>query len=297
MFQRNAFGKCLSYKSMIKSIRHITTLELPELEPYKTLRRPIEHLQQGIFVAEGEKVIVRLLESSLTIQSILLSQDWFDAYKASIEQNFNSIEVFIGEKKLLESIVGHVLHQSIMGLAKVPKQISIDEIIINDLRKAASLYVLVDGITNAENMGVIVRNCVCFNADALMVLPTSCDPYLRRSVRNSMGNIFQLPIVYLNKFTDNRHLQGDGHMNEIMELKSKGIKFYAAHPHPKSVDIRTAKIDDRSCIVLGAEGHGISQKVLDLCDEFVTIPMKVGVDSLNVASASAVILWELQNHK
>ena len=282
---------------MITAINYIATLERPELEPYRTLRRPIEHLEQGIFVAEGEKVIVRLLESSLTVRSVLLSQDWFDIYRPLIEQNPNAIEVFIGEKRLLETIVGHVLHQSIMGLATVPKPILSHELLSgNDnlakisehknsvhFRKVNTLYVVVDGITNAENMGVIVRNCVCFNVDALLVLSTSCDPYLRRSVRNSMGNIFQLPIVYIHNTTQ-----------ELQRFKEHGFKIYGAHPHTKSIDIQKAQIPNKCCIVLGAEGHGISEEVLALCDEFVMIPMKAGVDSLNVASASAVMLWEVQ---
>ncbi len=287
---------------MINSINHITSLDLPELEPYKTLRRPIEHLQKGIFVAEGEKVIVRLLESVLTTYSILISQDWFDRYRSLIEQNSNSIEVFIGEKKLLETIVGHALHQSIMALAKVPRALSVDVLILKSSNPSSVLpvrfggnarrvFVLVDGITNAENMGVIVRNCVCFDVDALLVLPTSCDPYLRRSVRNSIGNIFQLPIVYLHGSTDDRHL------GEIKKLKQFGIKFYAAHPHQKSIDIRNATFAQQSCIVLGAEGQGISKEVLALCDEFVTIPMKEGVDSLNVASACAVVLFQVSIKK
>jgi tRNA G18 (ribose-2'-O)-methylase SpoU len=99
-----------------------------------------------------------------------------------------------------------------------------------------------------------------------------------------MGNIFQLPIVYIRDA-----------VTEIERLKSNGIHFYAAHPHPKSVDIRSIEYSQSSCIVLGAEGHGISPDVLELCDTYVTIPMKEGVDSLNVASASAVLLWEFRN--
>jgi tRNA G18 (ribose-2'-O)-methylase SpoU len=269
---------------MISSIQHISTLELPELEPYKTLRRPAEHLEQGIFVAEGEKVILRLLDSALVIQSILLSQDWFDEHQTLIERNANTIEVFIGGKKLLETIVGHVLHQSIMGVAKVPKPITSEEI-LDTLAADHRLFVLVDGITNAENMGVITRNCVCFGVDAVLVLPNSCDPYLRRSVRNSMGNIFQIPIVYIHSTIE-----------EIKRLKQSGVRFYAAHPHSKSIDIRSASFSKNSCIVFGAEGPGISSEVLELCDDFVSIPMKAGVDSLNVASASAVLLWELQKN-
>ncbi len=266
---------------MITSIEHITTLDHPELEPYRTLRRPVEHLEQGIFVAEGEKVIVRLLESTLTVRSILLSQDWFDVHKGLIEANAHPIRVFIGAKKLLESIVGHVLHQSIMGLASVPAQRHSDELFLQ--MKKRSVSVVVDGLTNAENMGVIVRNCVCFSVDALMVLPSSCDPYLRRSVRNSMGNIFQLPVIYIRDTKE-----------ELSRLKEHGFRLIGAHPHPSSIDITTADFSGKNIIVLGAEGHGISQEVLDLCDQFVTIPMKPGVDSLNVASASAVMLWEMQ---
>lgn len=266
---------------MIASIEHITTLDLPELEPYRTLRRPVEHLEQGIFVAEGEKVIVRLLESPLTIRSILLSQDWFEVHKGLIEANANMIRVFIGAKKLLETIVGHVLHQSIMGLATVPSQRHSDELFSSDQKHSTA--VVVDGITNAENMGVIVRNCVCFGVDALLVLPTSCDPYLRRSVRNSMGNIFQLPVIYIRDTKE-----------ELSRLREHGFRLIGAHPHPKSIEITRADFSGRNIIVLGAEGHGISQEVLDLCDEYVTIPMKPGVDSLNVASASAVMLWEIQ---
>ncbi|MDD8017141.1 MAG: hypothetical protein PHP42_02085, partial [Bacteroidota bacterium] len=159
---------------MINSIRQITTLDVPELEPYHSLRRPIEHLQQGIFIAEAEKVTLRLLESTLTVYSILLSNDWFEKHKQSIEMNPCNIDVYVAEKKLLETIVGHRLHQSIMALAKMPAALPIDELLQS--KKQQSLTVLVDGITNAENMGVIARNCVCFEVDALIVLSSSCDP-------------------------------------------------------------------------------------------------------------------------
>lgn len=282
---------------MILTNNHIDTLDIPEMDPYKSLRRPIEHLEQGIFIAEGEKVVTRLLESRLTVETMLLSQDWFDLYHPLIEKNPHPIKVFIGKKKLLETIVGHSLHQSMMALAKVPAPITVEDLLSKNIENLQKLYVLVDGIANAENMGVIVRNCVCFGVDALIVMPTSCDPYLRRSVRNSMGNIFQLPIVYLNTFTtDERHSGENGHLFEIEKLKQSGIKLYAAHPNPKSIHINEIHFSKQSCIVLGAEGPGVSQEILDLCDEFVSIPMKEGVDSLNVASASAVMLWEFQKN-
>lgn len=264
---------------MIASIHHITTLSHPELEPYRTLRRPEEHLRQGIFVAESGKVVARLLASSLRPMSMLMSDDWYQQFLQAIESHPSPIKIFIGEKSLLESIVGHRLHQSIMAVAKIPGKITSSDMIRSIPENA--LYVMADGITNSENMGVIVRNCVCFNADALLVLPSSCDPYLRRSVRNSMGNIFQLPIVYL-----------DDNETDIGRIRTAGIRIYAAHPQPDSMPIGSVRFTARTCIVVGAEGNGISAPVLEQCDETVTIPMKEGVDSLNVASATAVMLWE-----
>ncbi|MBW7889260.1 MAG: RNA methyltransferase [Bacteroidetes bacterium] len=264
---------------MIASITTVTNLELPELSPYITLKRPEEHLQKGMFIAEGEKVFSRLFASPLKIFSALLTPEWFEEKKELLETNKNSIQVFIAGKAQLETIVGFRLHQGIMATAQIPKQITVTEFL--EEKKEPALTVLVDGIVNAENMGVLARNCACFGVDALFVLPTSCDPYLRRSVRNSMGNIFMLPVVYISEPE-----------KEIQQLKNSGFTLYAAHPNAQSRDIRQCSFSKKSCIVLGAEGNGISEELLSLCDEFVTIPMKTGIDSLNVASAGAVMLWE-----
>lgn len=266
---------------MISSITQLTTLDIPELYSYKTLKRPEEHLRKGIFIAEGEKVFSRLLASPLSISSALMTPEWFEEKRSSLELNANSIAVYLAEKKILETIVGYRLHQGIMAIAKIPQQKTLSEML--QQKKDSALYVIADGVMNAENMGVIVRNCVCFNTDALLVLPTSCDPYLRRSVRNSMGNIFALPIVYISEIE-----------KEILQVKKAGFTFYAAHPYEQSKDIRKVQFSNISCVVLGSEGNGVSEYMLSMCDEFVTIPMKHGVDSLNVSSASAVLLWEVK---
>nr|WP_295383501.1 RNA methyltransferase [Pseudoxanthomonas sp.] len=276
---------------MIRTLRHITSLDHPDLQPFRTLRRPEEHRQQGIFVAEGEKVTLRLLHSGLTVRSLMLSEDWFTLHRPAIDAHRDPIDVHVGPKKLLETIVGHDLHQSMMGIGEVPPPATIDGL----LRRLPDRAVLVmaDGITNAENMGVIVRNCVCFGVDALLVLSSSCDPYLRRSVRNSMGNIFRLPIVYFERGTEPDHVPADNFGDGIRTLKDAGVRIIGAHPRQESIDLRSLSAHGRVCIVLGAEGHGISQLTLDMCDATTVIPMPAGVDSLNVASASAVLLWEL----
>ncbi len=169
-----------------------------------------------------------------------------------------------------------------MAIGQVPKRITVDALSEKVKAQEKFLAVAVDGITNAENMGAIARNCACFSVDAMVVLPTSCDPYLRRSVRNSMGNIFNLPVCYISSIKE-----------EIEKLKTDGVTLYGAHPDFRSKDIRLVTFSKKSCIVFGAEGNGISQEALNVCDELVAVPMKEGIDSLNVASASAVVLYEM----
>jgi tRNA G18 (ribose-2'-O)-methylase SpoU len=147
--------------------------------------------------------------------------------------------------------------------------------------------VAIDGLTNAENLGVLVRNCAAFGVQALLVGETSSSPYLRRAVRNSMGAVFRLPVVHLTSL-----------MSTLTEMRSKhGICAIAAHPQSTSKQLSRAKFVNDCCIVFGSEGEGISQGVLAACDEATVIPMAEGVDSLNVASASAVVLYEAQRQR
>ena len=163
--------------------REVTTLDQPELAPYRTLRRPVEHQKQGIFVAEGEKVVRRLLDSGLTLVSMLMTPSWFEKlFPAGTQQ---PCPVFLAEKKLMETIVGYGLHQGIMAVARIPAEQPISE----TLRQSRPPFLLValDGIASAENVGVMVRSAAAFGAHGILVGETSASPYLRRAVRNSSG--------------------------------------------------------------------------------------------------------------
>ena len=270
---------------MTTALRRVDSLDIPELEPYRTLKRPLEHRAAGFFIAEGEKVVHRLLLSSLRIRSILLTEQWLDVYRRLIDARTERPDILIAEKKVMEGIVGFELHKGIMAMADVPDTFTIEEV----TRKSSPpfLFVAVDGIMNSENLGVIVRNCASFGVTALLVGENSCDPYLRRAVRNSMGNIFDLPIVRLSKIPD-----------ELARLRASWeITVIGAHPHPESRVIGRVDLTSSCCLVLGAEGHGISDGVLKACDFTATVPMQKGVDSLNVASASAVLLYEAQRQR
>ena len=267
------------------TIRPVETLQDPFLQPYRTLRRPLEHQREGIFVAEGEKVVRRLLESTLDVISLLLTPEWLEVYRPALENRAGNEQIFVAPKPIVESIVGFRLHQGIMAVAHIPKPPSLAETL--EQSHHPQLFVAVEGLTNAENLGVLVRNCAAFEVEALLVGETSSSPYLRRAVRNSMGTIFRLPVVQLSDLV--------GAINEMRSVH--GIHVIAAHPHTDQKVLHRASFGGDCCIVFGSEGEGVSTDVLAACDESVAIPMKDGVDSLNVASASAVFLYETQRQR
>jgi tRNA G18 (ribose-2'-O)-methylase SpoU len=266
-------------------LHHVTSLERPELEPYRTLRRPLDHQRQGIFVAEGEKVVARLLESNLRVLSVLLTPTWFDVYTKLLEERGEQIDVFVADKKLLEGIVGFSLHQGIMAVANIPPQTSLEAVLASHRRPY--FLAAVDGLTNAENLGVLVRNCVGFGVHALLVGETSSSPYLRRAVRNSMGTVFRLPVVQVENLSET-----------LRQMKTTyGIQSLAAHPHSEHATVFRTDFTTDCCIVFGSEGEGIAPRVLAACDGHIAIPMHNGVDSLNVASASAVFFYEVARQR
>ena len=263
----------------------IHSLENPDLTPYRTLRRTNEHEQQGIFVAEGEKVVARLMESDCEVVSVLITAEWLEVYSDRLQSRPGNIEVYVGEKTLLSSIVGFHLHQGIMAVARIPGERDLESLVSQSRRPL--LFVAVDGLTNSENLGVVVRNCVAFGVQTLVVGETSSNPYLRRAVRNSMGTVFRLPIV-----------SSPNLVKTIGDLRTRfSIEVIAAHPRAEQFTQGSSHFQKDCCLVFGSEGYGISPEILDACSGAVAIPMTPGVDSLNVSSASAVFLYEVMRQR
>jgi tRNA G18 (ribose-2'-O)-methylase SpoU len=260
-------------------VEPITTLDAPELEPYRTMRRSESHRARQIFVAEGEKVVRRLLESPLPILSVLLPPKWIDEYRPLLESRSEIIPTYTADKDLLEQLVGFSMYQGVLAIGRIPTLPT-----VNDILKSSpcpNLFVAVDGLTNAENLGGLVRNCAAFGVHALLVAHTSSSPWLRRAVRGSMGTIFKLPTV------EDLDLP-----KALRELRVAGIRCVAAHPHTSGATVAQADFRGNTCVVFGSEGFGITPAVLDACDQSVAIPMSFDVDSLNVTSATAVFLYE-----
>jgi tRNA G18 (ribose-2'-O)-methylase SpoU len=262
----------------------ITSLDLPELQPYRTLRRQFEHRAEGIFVAEGEKVVRRLLESQFTVVSVLLPEKWLRQLESLLAQRPETVQVFVAEKKLLETLTGFSMYQGLLAVGKIPPQPLLDTLLEGADRPR--LLVALDGLSSADNVGSLVRNCAAFNVQALVVGETAGSPFLRRAVRSSMGAIFHLPIIETASLVET-----------LQHLRTRGLRVVAAHPHAHGRTLPQADLTGDCCMVFGSEGYGISPEVLAACDDAAVVPMPPLVDSLNVASAAAVFLYEANRQR
>jgi tRNA G18 (ribose-2'-O)-methylase SpoU len=274
-------------------IEKIASFDAPELRPYATMRRPVEHETQGIFVAEGEKVVRRLLESHFTVVSAVFWEKWLDDFRPLLEARPEDITVYLAEKEWLETLTGFTMFQGVLAVGKIPAPAPL-ETILKDAPEPR-LLAAVDGLTSSENLGALVRNCAAFNVQTLIVGETSTSPFLRRAVRNSMGAIFQLPVVELGKNVSGT-VPGKTLAETLRLLRERGVHCIAAHPGGGKV-LYEADFSRDCCVVFGSEGTGISESVLRSCDEAVSIPMPDKVDSLNVGAAAAVFLYEVSRQR
>jgi tRNA G18 (ribose-2'-O)-methylase SpoU len=254
---------------------HADSLEDPALRPYRTLRRPLDHRAQGIFVAEGEKVVRRLLSSPLTVLSLLGTPERLERLAAdSLLERDPQPAIYTADERLFRGIIGYHLHQCIMAVGKVPVDPDLPP------GHGPRLLVALDGLQHAENVGIIVRNASAFGAAGVLSSRTGCSPYLRRAVRNSMGAVFTMPVLHPPTLP-----------GLLAMLRAGGTRVVAAHLEGGrpigSVDLR-----GDCCLVFGSEDGGVSAEVLATCDDVAAIPMQRGTDSLNAANAAAVFLYE-----
>jgi tRNA G18 (ribose-2'-O)-methylase SpoU len=257
----------------------IDSLEGPDLAAYRTMRMQQAHWVERIFVAEGAKVVERLLASELEVLSVLLPRAWAERFRPLIERRGEQVRVFTAEKKVLEGLTGYSMYQGVLAVGRIPPPVPLETAVQRSRRPR--LFVALDGLANAENVGALVRSCVAFDTQALVVGENSSSPYLRRAVRSSMGTVFDLPVV---ETTDR--------VAVLHELRRHGIRCVGAHPQPGGRTLPQARLDLDCCLIFGSEGDGLTPAVREACDECVAIPMPPNVDSLNVASAAAVFLYE-----
>lgn len=266
-------------------IEKITSLDRSELAPYRTLKRYAEHEKLGIFVVEGDKVLDRLLESDFTVVSVLLIEERLSEYEPRLRARpEKEITVFVCAKPVLAALAGFEIYQGVLAIAQIPPPLSLEAIVAGSPHPR--FLVAMDGLSNAENVGTLMRNCLAFGAQALIAGETCSSLYLRRTVRNSMGAAFKLPM-----------LSSKNLVQTLQQLRAAGVRCIAAHPHTDRRILSQADFSGDCCVVLGSEGHGLSASVLAACDEAVAIPMANEVDSLNVSAAAAVFFYEVNRQR
>ncbi|MPM84378.1 23S rRNA (guanosine-2'-O-)-methyltransferase RlmB [bioreactor metagenome] len=265
-------------------VEQIQDFDRPELQPYRTMRRQMDHRRDGLFVAEGEKVVRRLLESRFEVVSVLMPEHWLHELKELLEARPERVQVYLAEKSLLETLTGFSMYQGLLAVGRIPRLWSLEQAVESSV--SPRLFVAVDGLTSAENLGSLVRNAVAFGAQALIVGETSTSPYLRRAVRSSMGTIFKLPVV-----------ESESLQRALQTLAAVGFSCIGAHPHVDRRTLTSADFRRDACLVFGSEGSGISAAIRECCQDLVAIPMFAGVDSLNVGAAAAVFLYEANRQR
>jgi tRNA G18 (ribose-2'-O)-methylase SpoU len=266
-------------------LRNLSSLDLPELAPYRTLKRSAAHAKLGIFVVEGDKVLHRLLDSDFEVVSVLLVEDRLAEFEPRLRARpEKEITVFVCPKPVMAELTGFEIYQGVLAIAKTPEPPTLAQILAGTQKPR--LFVALDGLSNAENVGLLMRNCAAFGVSALIAGETCSSLYLRRTVRNSMGTIFKLPA-----------LESPNLVQTLRELQAHGVRCVAAHPHTDRKILSQGDFTGDCCIVFGSEGDGISPKVLAVCDEAVAVPMANEVDSLNVSAAAAVFLYEVSRQR
>lgn len=259
-------------------VRHLTEIESPLLDPYRELKRTNLTRWSRWFIAEGRKVVERLFESEIPVYSVLVSEKRWDEFAPKIPDHLTALVV---PHELCSELVGFDFHAGILACAQRPAKRSCREFPIEASQRQT--WVICPNINLPDNLGAIARLAAAFGVAGLVCGPETCDPFSRRTVRVSMGNLFQLAVY------EPRNL-----IDDLVWLREKaGFEIIAAHQGSASRSIENFCRRDRTAVVLGNEAHGVPAEVLAICDAAVEIPISTAVDSLNVANAAAILLYEL----
>ena len=267
---------------MITDIRRVTSSQDPAIADYRHRRRIVTKFGERLFLAEGAKIVERLLASRCVVQSVFLDESWFQTIQAALRERPESIDVFLADKPVIEAAAGYSCFQAVKAVAVPPcAQDVASQLKASDQGVPPKLFAATDGLSNAENIGVLIRSLAAFGGDAFLWSATSCTPWITRVIRTSMGTIFQLPII------ESKDLAVT-----LSDLRRQGVRCVAAQPHANQRRLSHCSFAGDCCLVFGNEDRGVSEEVLAQCDEFATIPMSPGVDSLNVAAAAGICFYE-----
>lgn len=262
------------------SVIEITSLEQPGVEVFSTLteaqlRNRLDP-QHGIFIAESPKVIRVALDAGYEPTALLCERKHITGDAADIVERIGDVPIYTGDRDLLTRLTGYMLTRGVLCAMRRPLPPMVE-----DVCNGARRVVVIHGVVDTTNIGAIFRSAAALGIDAVLLTPDSCDPLNRRSVRVSMGSVFLIPWTWIE--------------NPLTKLKELGFRTAALALTDRSVslDEPALKAEARLALLMGTEGDGLPAEAISGADYVVRIPMMHGVDSLNVAAASAVAFWEL----
>ena len=272
-------------------IIEITDLAQPELDVFARLteaqlRNRLEP-EKGVFIAESPKVIQCALDAGLTPVSLLMERRHIQGQARDILARCGEIPVYTADRETLASLTGYPLTRGILCAMRRPKLPTVEALCTGARRLA-----VLEGIVDSTNVGAIFRSAAALGMDGVLLTPSCGDPLYRRAARVSMGTVFQIPWTRIGS------QPADWPQSGLDKLRSLGFKTAAMALSDTSVSLEDPRLaaEDNLAIVLGTEGDGLAPATIAQCDYTVRIPMSHGVDSLNVAAASAVAFWQLRVH-
>lgn len=271
------------------NILYISDLAAPELAPFARLTeaqlRSRRDPAAGVFIAESPKVIALALDAGLTPTAFLMEERHLTGQGAPLIARCGDVPVYTASREVLTGLTGYPLTRGILCAFRRPAP-DTPETVCAGARRVAVL----EGIVDTTNVGAIFRSAAGLHMDAVLLSPTCCDPLNRRAVRVSMGTVFQIPWARVDLPPDQWPTQGP----ELLGRLGFATAAMALSDTARPIDDPQAAAEPRLAIFLGTEGDGLAQQTIAHCTYTLCIPMSHGVDSLNVAAASAVAFWQLR---
>jgi len=253
----------------------IDDINIPDLKIYHQFRDNA-FTADNSFVADSPKVVNLLLEADITVRSILATQEYYDTYEHLIKDK-DIPQLFVAGKAFMQEIVGHKIHHNVMMHGTRPAQTALEEL--------DDHIIMLDEISSTQNIGSIARSAAAIGVNSYLLPTHGPHPYSRRALRVSMGHISML-----------KYHQYNDIFSTLMTLKENGYTIFAAEVTEDSISLQNVKISGKWVLLMGHEGSGISQDILDVCDEVVSIEMAEGVKSFNVGVAASIMMYQL-THK
>lgn len=274
----------------MSNIIKITDFNAPELDIYARLTENQllnrHEPEKGIFIAESPKVIERALDFGCEPISILVEEKHIEGQAKDIIARCNNIPVFTAEFDVLTKLTGFQLTRGMLCAMRRPVLPTVKDVCLN-----ANRIAILESVMNPTNVGAIFRSAAALGIDAVLLTSDCSNPLYRRAIRVSMGTVFQIPWTFINK--ENTENINHSYVRDIQNLGFKTAAL-ALTDNSVSIEDNALLLEDKLALILGSEGEGLSPDTIALSDYTVKIPMYHGVDSLNVAAASAVAFWQLR---